>query len=76
MTNATKYESVQTEEIVIKNFKCCENFELKFNEDLNILIGNNEAHKSAIIEVGPTVAVYRSIQLSQYPDRNSAIPVQ
>lgn len=41
---------MQIESIVIKNFKSYTDFELKFNEDLNMLVGNNEAGKSTILE--------------------------
>jgi len=62
---------MQIEEIVIQNFKCYEHFELKFNEDLNILIGNNEAGKSTILEalqLGLTgLYNYRSIQTEISP---------
>lgn len=37
--------------IIIKNYKCFEGiFKLDFNEDLNILVGDNEVGKSTIIE--------------------------
>lgn len=62
---------MQIEEIVIKNFKCYENFGLKFNEDLNILIGNNETGKSTILEalqMGLTgLYNYRNIQTEISP---------
>ena len=39
------------QEIIIENFKCYEGiFKLKLSEGLNILVGNNEAGKSTIIE--------------------------
>jgi predicted ATP-dependent endonuclease of OLD family len=38
------------ESIVIKNFKCYTSFELPLNADLNMLVGNNEAGKSTILE--------------------------
>ncbi|OQP45424.1 hypothetical protein A4H97_32280 [Niastella yeongjuensis] len=59
------------ESIVIKNFKCYTNFELKFNEDLNMLVGNNEAGKSTILEaiqLGLTgLYNYRNIQTEISP---------
>jgi putative ATP-dependent endonuclease of the OLD family len=37
--------------IIIENFKCFEGqFELDFNKNLNILVGDNEAGKSTVIE--------------------------
>ncbi|OCJ05385.1 ATP-dependent endonuclease [Rhizobium sp. AC27/96] len=39
------------EKIKIKNFKCFENwFEVKFNAGVNIIVGNNEAGKSTLLE--------------------------
>lgn len=38
-------------EIIIENFKCFEGrFPLEFNNGLNILVGDNEAGKSTILE--------------------------
>lgn len=34
----------------IKNFKCLKNFEIEFNEDINIIVGDNEIGKSTILE--------------------------
>ncbi|AHC24712.1 MULTISPECIES: ATP-dependent nuclease [Mycobacteriaceae] len=36
--------------IVIKNFKSYETFGLDFNEDINIIVGDNEAGKSTLLE--------------------------
>jgi len=37
--------------IIIENFKCfCERFELRLNKQMNIIVGDNEAGKSTIIE--------------------------
>jgi putative ATP-dependent endonuclease of OLD family len=36
--------------ICIENFKCYKSFELGLNSDLNILVGDNEAGKSTILE--------------------------
>ncbi len=38
------------ESIVIKNFKLFEDFSLDLNEHLNVLVGNNEAGKSTLLE--------------------------
>lgn len=34
----------------IKNFKCFSNFQIDFNEHMNIIVGNNEEGKSTILE--------------------------
>lgn len=36
--------------IVIKNFKALEDFKLEFNQDLNIIVGDNETGKSTLLE--------------------------
>jgi putative ATP-dependent endonuclease of OLD family len=36
--------------VKIQNFKCFEDFELNLNEDINIIVGNNEAGKSTLLE--------------------------
>lgn len=36
--------------IKIHNFKCFKDFELELNSDVNIIVGNNEAGKSTILE--------------------------
>ena len=36
--------------IVIKNFRIFETFKLLLNDDLNLLVGDNEAGKSTILE--------------------------
>ncbi|WP_146079981.1 ATP-binding protein, partial [Brachyspira murdochii] len=36
--------------VKIQNFKCFENFELNLNENINIIVGNNEAGKSTLLE--------------------------
>lgn len=38
------------ERLKIQNFKCFRDFELDFNEHLNIIVGNNEEGKSTILE--------------------------
>ena len=59
------------ESIAIKNFKCYTSFELPFNEDLNMLVGNNETGKSTILEaiqLGLTgLYNYKSIQTEISP---------
>lgn len=57
---------MKVQRLIIKNFKCYEYFDVKLNDDLNILIGNNEAGKSTILEalmLGLTgMYNYKSIQ--------------
>lgn len=36
--------------IKIENFKCFETYEMEFNKELNILVGNNDVGKSTILE--------------------------
>ena len=36
--------------LVIKNYKCYENIDIEFNNSINIIVGNNEAGKSTILE--------------------------
>ena len=38
------------ERLIIQNFKCFRAFEIDFNEQLNIIVGNNEEGKSTILE--------------------------
>jgi predicted ATP-dependent endonuclease of OLD family len=35
---------------IIKNYKTFKHFEISFNEDINIIIGNNEAGKTTLLE--------------------------
>lgn len=37
-------------EIIIKNYKSFKNFNLSFNNDLNIIVGDNEVGKSSLLE--------------------------
>lgn len=41
---------VTVERLKIKNFKCFEDFEIEFNDNVNIIVGNNEEGKSTILE--------------------------
>lgn len=41
---------IYVERLKIKNFKCFRDFEIDFNEFLNIIVGNNEEGKSTILE--------------------------
>jgi putative ATP-dependent endonuclease of the OLD family len=41
---------MKIKKIKIENFKCFEKFELDLNPNVNILVGNNEAGKSTILE--------------------------
>ena len=36
--------------LIVKNYKSLRNFSIEFNRDLNIIVGNNEAGKSTILE--------------------------
>ena len=36
--------------IIIKNFRIFDSFALNFNDDLNLIVGDNEAGKSTILE--------------------------
>lgn len=38
------------QKIIVENFKCYEAFRLDFNEDINIIVGDNEAGKSTLLE--------------------------
>jgi len=67
------------EEIRIENFKCFKNFDLKLNEGLNILVGDNEAGKSTILEAinlaltGLFNGRYLKNDLTQYLFNNDVI---
>lgn len=41
---------VYVEELKIINYKCFEDFSITFNQNLNIIVGNNEEGKSTILE--------------------------
>lgn len=41
---------MKIDKVIIKNFKSYKNFELILNKSINIIVGNNEAGKSTIIE--------------------------
>ena len=64
---------VKIEKLLIKNFKCYRGeFELPLNDDVNIIVGNNEAGKSTILEAihlaltGYLNGRYLKNELSQY----------
>lgn len=38
------------EKVYIENYKCLKKIELKLNEDLNLIVGNNEVGKSTLLE--------------------------
>lgn len=51
MATCPNPSSLCIEKVLIKNFKCFEDeFELTLNDGLNIIVGNNEAGKSTILE--------------------------
>lgn len=66
-------------EIHIENFKCFQNFTLKLNKGLNILVGDNEAGKSTILEAiylaltGTLNGRYLRNELTQYLFNNDVI---
>ena len=41
---------ISVEKLKIKNYKCFRDFEIKFNENVSIIVGNNEEGKSTILE--------------------------
>ncbi len=41
---------IVVERIKIKNYKCFKDFEMDFNDTINIIVGNNEEGKSTILE--------------------------
>lgn len=65
--------------IRIENFKCYRTFDLELNPELNILVGDNEAGKSTILEAmhlaltGLTGGKHIRNELSQYFFNNSAV---
>ena len=65
--------------LVIKNFKQFEDFEIKFNKDLNIIVGNNDAGKTTIIEAinlaitGVLNGRYVKNEISEYLFNNNSI---
>ena len=44
--------------LVIKNFKGFKDFEVSFNEGMNIIVGNNNVGKSTILEAVHLAFVY------------------
>ena len=65
--------------IKIENFKCFEAFDLTLNDGLNILVGNNEAGKSTILEAihlaltGLFNGKYLKNELTQYLFNNQVV---
>lgn len=41
---------IKVEKLIVKNFKCFEHFEIDFNDNVNIIVGNNEEGKTTILE--------------------------
>ena len=41
---------IVVEKLKIKNYKCFRDFEIKFNDSVNIIVGNNDEGKSTILE--------------------------
>ncbi len=72
--------SMSIKKINIENFKCFKGkFSLEFNSGINILVGNNEAGKSTILEAvnlaltGVTNGRYLKNELSQYLFNNDVV---
>ena len=71
--------SATIKEVYIKNFKKFETFSLKLNSTLNILVGDNEAGKSTILEAinlaltGTLNGKYLRNELSQYIFNNKIV---
>jgi len=70
---------MKIKKIIIQNFKCFINLELELNSGLNILVGNNEAGKSTIIEAihlalsGLFNGKYIKYELTQYLFNNKSV---
>lgn len=41
---------IAVDKLIIKNYKCFRDFEIKFNKSISIIVGNNEEGKSTILE--------------------------
>ncbi len=41
---------ITVEKLKVKNYKCFKDFEIDFNDSINIIVGNNEEGKSTILE--------------------------
>ncbi len=48
--NEEKEKIIYIEKLIIKNFKCFKDFEIDFNPNTNIIVGNNDEGKSTILE--------------------------
>ncbi len=70
---------MKIKKIIIQNFKCFKYLELDLNSGLNILVGNNEAGKSTIIEAihlalsGLFNGKYIKYELTQYLFNNESV---
>lgn len=45
--------------IIIKNYRCFENFDMEFNEGMNILVGDNDTGKSTLLEAVNLALTFR-----------------
>jgi putative ATP-dependent endonuclease of OLD family len=65
--------------VVIKNFKCFRQFDLTLNDGINLLVGNNEAGKSTLLEAvhlaltGILNGKYLKNELSQHIFNNDVV---
>ncbi|TXJ45691.1 ATP-dependent endonuclease [Brachyspira aalborgi] len=65
--------------VKIQNFKCFRKFELNLNDDINIIVGNNEAGKSTLLEAihlaltGVLDGKYLKNEINPYIFNNDAI---
>ena len=80
MPSPAKVSKMYIKEVNIENFKCFKGrFSLKLNEGLNILVGDNEAGKSTILEAihlgltGMFNGRYLKNELTQYLFNNEVV---
>lgn len=50
MKQAEQTSNTKITKLIIKNFKCFSKFSIDFNDNMNIIVGNNESGKSTILE--------------------------
>ena len=52
--------------IHIKNFRSLKDFQMDFNEGLNVIIGENDAGKTSIIDSIKILFGYKKIDINDY----------